>query len=421
MSDQTSPEVLDWQPTPRPQWLSQFNNLALGTGSPAALVPLDAPSLFGTATSVAGLDDFGGEQWKEGFDLLLADLDSTANLNLMGRVLVRLEIIRSLVARLRIANAYTTHPQLEQEVINRPVFITGMARSGTSVLHELLALDPTFRAPLTWELLHPDLPHAHGAMPANRRLAVTNAEHTFWNVITPEYQTMHENRADAPNECGEGLLHDFRSTTWGSKHSIPNYDMWLALSDQRLLFSFHSRLLKVLQYGHVSRWLLKDPMHLARLPALFAAYPDAHVVVTHRDPMKVLPSAASLMTTLRWQRSDIVDNRGIVALLFRSYPVLLNRLIEDRASGTVPDDRIVDVLYADLMRDPLATLASVYERLGLDFSLEHQNRASTYLAGRPKDRHGSHRYVFEDLGLRYQQVANSFESYRNEYNVPQES
>jgi len=421
MSDQSSPEVLDWQPSPRPPWLSQFNNLALGTGSPAALVSLDAPSLIGAAKSAAGLDDFGGEEWKEGFDLLLADLDGTANLNLMGRVLVRLEIVRSLIARLRIAHAYATHPQIEQEIIDRPVFITGMGRSGTSVLHELLALDPAFRAPLTWELLHPDLPEAEGGMPVERRMAVTDAEHTFWNVVTPEYQTMHDNRADAPNECGEGLLHDFRSTTWGGKHNIPSYDLWLALSDQLLLFSFHRRLLKVLQYGRASRWLLKDPMHLARLRALFAAYPDARVVVTHRDPMKVLPSAASLMATLRWQRSDIVDNSEIVALLFRSYPILLNRLIEDRATGAVPDDRTVDVLYADLMGNPLATLASVYERLGLEFTSEHQNRASTYLAGRPKDRRGSHLYIFDDLGLRHQQVEDSFEPYVNEYNIPQET
>jgi hypothetical protein len=250
---------------------------------------------------------------------------------------------------------------------------------------------------------------------------MTEAEHTFWNVITPEYQTMHENRADAPNECGEGLLHDFRSTTWGGKHNIPNYDMWLALSDQAQLFTFHRRLLMLFQYSRPSRWLLKDPMHLVRLRPLFAAYPDARVVITHRDPMKVIPSVASLMSTLRWQRTDSVDAPGIVRLLLRSYPVLLNQLIEDRESGSVPDDRVVDVLYADLMRDPLASLAAVYERLDLEFTSAQEDRASTYLAERPKDRHGPHRYAFDDLGLADEQIELSFGPYRDQYGVPREA
>jgi hypothetical protein len=296
-----------------------------------------------------------------------------------------------------------------------------MGRSGTTVLHELLALDPEFRAPLTWELLHPGLPTADGVMSVRSRETMTDAEHTFWNIITPEYQTMHENRADAPNECGEGLLHDFRSTTWSGKYNVPNYDLWLALSDQEPLFTFHRRLLKLFQFGAAGRWLLKDPMHLARLPSLFTAYPDARVVITHRDPMKVLPSVASLMSTLRWQRSDFVNDQRIIRLLLRSYPILLNQLIENRESGAIPDDRVVDVRYADLMTDPLSTLAMVYEQLGMEVTSAHRSRASTYLAARPKDRHGSHNYAFDDLGLQRQQVEDSFRPYRDQYDVPRET
>jgi hypothetical protein len=411
---------MSWSPPPRPPWLDQFNRLAATAGSPDALVPLDGPSLLAASRAATGLDDFGGDTWQEGFDLLLSDLEATANLNLMGRVLVRLEIIRSLIARLRIADAYRTRPEIEQEVIHEPVFITGMGRSGTTVLHELLALDPRFRAPLTWELLHPGLPEADGPQSVDHRVTLTDAEHTFWNVITPEFQTMHENRADAPNECGEGLLHEFRSTTWGGQHHVPNYDTWLALGDQAPVFRFHRRLLALLQHGQTGRWLLKDPMHLARLPALFAEYPDAYVIVTHRDPMKVLPSVASLMTTLRWQRSDIVDHDGIVGLLVHSYPFLLNNLIEDRASGAVPEDRVVDVLYASLLRDPIGALAGVYRELGLPFTDEHERRASAYLSERPKDRHGAHDYSFDDLGVSRDETARAFEPYRAHYDVPQE-
>jgi hypothetical protein len=417
-----SPTTPSWQPKARPDWVAHLNRLGCSPGSPAAIIPLDEESLLSAAIDATGLVDFGGDEWRAPFRLLLSDLNSVAKLNLAGRLMARAEIIRSLIARLRIAKAYRDYPEIDNEEITAPVIIAGWGRSGTSILHELFSVDSRWRIPLTWELLYPAPPPESATRATDPRIDLCEADQTFWNRITPEWQLIHDNRALEPNEDHTGTMHEFVSPTWTGPHQVPNYEAWYWMeADLGQLYRFHRRLLKLLQFKAPGPWLLKGPGHTMSMPALFAEYPDARVVTLHRDPLKVMPSIISMTSTARWQRSDDVDFAAVINALAFLQPLALNNLIEQRDTGVVPDEQFFDVNYRDLMSDPTGTIASVYDWLNIDFTDEVQHGISTYLQNRPKGRHGSHDYSFADLGLDRDLVRVGFENYIDRYGIPDEA
>ncbi len=180
-------------------------------------------------------------------------------------------------------------------------------------------------------------------------------------------------------------------------------------------------MLQHLQWNKPGRWILKHPAYLYSLPSLFAEFPDARVIMSHRDPLKVLASAADMFATLRWQRSDRVDYAAIVGPMAARFPRGWNLVIEQRESGTVPDDRIIDVRYADLMQDHLATIARTYDQLGMELTDDVATRMRDYLDSRSKGRHGSRSYEFDDLGLDRDAMRQRFAPYMERFHVPEES
>jgi hypothetical protein len=302
-----------------------------------------------------------------------------------------------------------------------PIVVTGTGRSGTSILHELLAQDPALRAPLTWECWEP-MPRTPGADDADRRIRRTHVDVTRWDRITPSYRTMHENGALIPQECIFLTDHEFASDDLGGRYTIPTYSGWLAGADLRPAYRMHHTILGLLQGDDVdTRWVLKAPSHLSALPALFAVYPDARLVVTHRDPLRVLGSITSLMATLRWINSDRVDHDGLVQLMAVALPYLLDNYAAQVDDGTVPGRQVVDVRYADLLADPMAAVGSVYEAFDLTFTDDARDRMQRYLAARPQGRHGTHRYAFDDLGVDRAALRDQVAAYQARFAVPDEA
>ena len=289
-----------------------------------------------------------------------------------------------------------------------------MARSGTSILHELLACDPAHRAPITWELLHP----AHGPGEAE---AWGDATHAFWHDVQPEYEAMHHNAGDLPNECIFATMNEFLSDHWGGVHEVPSYSMHLAGADHTDAYRYHRRILQTLQARQPGeRWLLKAPSHLATLDALFAVYPDARIVHVHRDPLKTVPSTLSLMATLKWMRGRHTDPVATAPLLAWGFGALLDGVIDGRASGRLPDAQFADIRYADLLADPVAAVAGVYEAFGWDYVPSTRQAMLDHLAARPQDKHGTHRYALEDFGLDPTEERARFTPYQQHYQVPDE-
>jgi hypothetical protein len=413
-------EPVGWQPQTRPGWVTKLNLIGQNRGSPASFISLDEDSLIEAAQTATGLVDFGGDEWREPFRLLIGDLDELAELTLAGRMMARSELIRSLMVRLQMAEVERLHPEILDQPVDAPIFITGMGRTGTSILFELLAEDPAFRAPMAWELRYPSPPPETATRDTDPRIAMATADTGMWVEITPEFLAIHETHPDGPDEDSSGQIHEFTSPVWTATHRAPNYEAWLQGSGMTQAFRFHRRLLQHLQWKDPGQWILKAPSHMSCLPSLFAEYPDARVIMTHRDPVKVLASTANMLATLRWQRSDRVDHEEIAQTIGFGYPILLDMVVQQRDSGEIPGDRFVDVRFADLMADHLATIRGLYEQLGLELTDEAAGRMRSYIEGRPKGRHGASNYRFEHMGLDLASTRAMFAGYMARFDVPEE-
>jgi hypothetical protein len=220
------------------------------------------------------------------------------------------------------------------------------------------------------------------------------------------------------------------SDHWSGVHDVPGYNRWLVRAGQRPAYQWHRRHLAFLGSGAVAappptqesppRWVLKAPSHLGALSSLFAVYPDAWVIQTHRDPRRTIPSTISLMATLRWMRSDHVDVARLSETMAHGFALQLARVTAQRNDGSIPGERFVDVRYADLMRDPVGTIRTVYERTGQTFRDDVASAIDEYLARRPRGRHGEHRYALADLGLDGDELRESYAGYCDAYDVPDE-
>jgi hypothetical protein len=232
---------------------------------------------------------------------------------------------------------------------------------------------------------------------------------------------MHENGGDVPNEDPLIDMLQFASDHLMGSYPVPSYARWLARADLAMVFRAHRRFLQLLQSRHRGeRWILKSPSYLGKLPGFFAEYPDAYVVLTHRDPLKVLPSLVSLMATLRWMHSDTVDVDAVVKTAVSGTAIAMDYVMQWRADGTVPDDRIIDVRFHDLVEDPFTTMRAVYDRIGKVLPRDAEQRMRGYLDATPRERHGAHSYDFADTGLDLDRTRARFATYQAQYAIPSE-
>jgi hypothetical protein len=217
------------------------------------------------------------------------------------------------------------------------------------------------------------------------------------------------------------IMHEFMSDDFGSMCGATGYLAHLARADHRAAFRYHRRFLQTLQSGGgPRRWLLKGPSHQAKLHALFAVYPDARIIRTHRDPLKSFPSMLNLMGTLVWMRSNRAALGPLAAAIPRSFAALFQQEIADRTSGALPNERFVDVHFADIVRDPVAAIGSVYERLGWELPATAREQIASYARSKPQGSRGVHRYSLEGTGLDAAEETERFRFYMEHYGIPSE-
>jgi hypothetical protein len=407
-------------------WARRLNLFGDIVGDPAALVDLDPDALLALARSTTGLDDLGEAEWpgwETTYRSFLTAADAEAQLNLVGRVLTRAEALKVLQTWLRLQAHWRATPAVLAEPIDAPLFVVGPPRTGTTILLELLALDPSLRAPIAWEAVQP-LPRLDDPMAdAAERRRLAEAEQELWADIDPEFMTMHELASDLPCECVHFLAYDFAGPYWSMHYDTPSFTGWQLehLETLARVYALHRRMLQTFQHGdEPRRWLLKSPAHVSTLPQLFVEYPDALVIHTHRDPRKFIASLVSLLGVVRGMRSDAVDVRALGPIMEITYQLFLEGAIAQRTSGAVPDAQIVDSHFLDLMADPVANVHGLYDRLGLDWPAGHDTRIRDYLAAKPKGKHGEHRYSFEAVGLDEDHVRATFAAYVAHYGITEE-
>lgn len=411
------------EPIHRPPWLENLNAVgrALLAGD-GEVVPLDEASLLDEARRNTGLDDFGGDDFLEPLRVLLRSLRDEGRLTLMGRILARSDLVNLLENRLQIADTERRHPGIAGERVVAPIFIVGLPRSGTTILHELLAQDPAHRSPLTWEVRFPCPPPERATFDTDPRIERAERVFQFWNELVPAYRTMHEMGARLPCECVQITAHSFRSEEFLGRNQVPGYGAWLAQADLAPAYAYHRRVLRLLQWrAPAERWMLKAPSHMAALGSLLAEYPDARIVQTHRDPLQSMASTASLLAALVAMRTDDVDH-GLIRLAFGGEGMAsrIEAALRARDKGCVDPRQFHDVRYADLMRDPFGTIAKLYDHFGLVLTGGALARMRAYLAAKPRAKHGAHRYSFDDLGLDLAAERRRFAAYQERFRVPSE-
>lgn len=388
-----------WTPPPRPEWVRLVNEEAASMDI-SAIIPLYPEELIATACRVTGLADFGDESWREPFHVLMESMEQQSELNLLGRIQAREYVLRSLIGRLQIEDTYKRHPEIDEEVIDAPLVVVGLPRSGTSILFELLSQDPQFGVLTSWESEEPCPPPEAATYLTDPRIA--SREHGLQrdNRITPSFRTMHERGALIPKECTEAFRYSFTSHGLTARSDMPDYRAYLATrANWGATFRYHKRLLKLLQWKNPRKhWLLKSPAHLWNLETLFDVFPDAKVILTHRDPVRANASGISLMGTLFWMRSDkpFYADSFAETLKPEATAAGLNRVIDQIETGAVPRERMFNSHYAELMRDPLATLRVLYGQVGLTLEPEAECRMQAYLDAKPKHKFGAHTYEVSD-------------------------
>ncbi len=393
----------------RPDWVRRINAMGDSVGGAANLIPLDAHDLVESATrATGGLTDFGDfdGDWRGRFEALVGQLETAGNLNTLGRLMTRQELLRGLCTRLLLSQARAASPAIAEENVEAPIVITGPPRSGTTILFELLALDPNARAPLAWEALHP-VPQA--GTDAEARRAMAECEQEFWADVQPEFAAIHELRADLPVECVTITLPGFSGGHWSMIAEIPEW-----IPDFPATMAYHRAFLQTLQHGGPPKtWVVKTPLYLTCIDLVFETYPDAWVVHTHRDPLKTEPSSLSTLATVRWERTDEVTLPEAEGL---GLGELMKLLARRREAGELPD-RIVDSHFADLMADAVGAVEALYGRMGRPFLGEHADAIRRYLADKPKGKFGQHRYSAEEWGFDPARLRERMRPYTDYYGI----
>lgn len=404
-----------------PEWVRRLNLFGDVVGDPQRMVGLDPDELLGLARAMTDCDDLGEDDWpgwEQTYRRTVTAIDHEADLHVLGRVLTRGETLRALATWLRLQRMWTERPEVLAEPVDAPLFVLGPPRSGTTILHELLALDPQLRAPLAWEALYP-LP----GTPAERRRELAECEQELWADIHPEFMTMHELASNLPCECHHLITYDFASPYWSMQHDSASFMKWQLehLDTIGRGYRLHRRMLQTIQHGaEPRRWLLKSPYHLSMMPALFAEYPDALVIHTHRDPCKFVPSLVSILAALRFMRSDCVDITTLGPAMESGYQMILRKVIAQREDGSIPNDRIVDSHFVDLMADPVGTPRRIYDQFQLGWPDGHDETIRVYLEAKPKAKHGEHVYTFGAGGLDEASVRATFAEYVAHYGITEE-
>lgn len=374
---------------------------------------IDAVSLVDAACTQTGLSDFGDDTFRPGLETYVQALNAEAQLNELGSLAVQGAILAALVNRLGVTAWRNDHPDVDDETIDSPVFVIGMFRAGTTLLSNLLDQDRRNRSLLRWESSDTTPPPTEAIARSGPRVEAAQAGVDMLDMLNPAVRAIHHEDADGPTECIAVMAQDFKSLSWEAIANVPSYGRWLRSVDQSSAYRYHRQVLQILQSGGVrGRWTLKSPHHALALDALVSVYPDARLVLLHRDPAVLIASACSLIGTLSATFSDADHRQYIAAHWTDTLAESIDRIEAFRSAH--PDHPIIDIRYADLVTDPVETVSSLYADLGSDYDDATQQAVTEYVTTH-RGSNGGHRYDPADWGLDTDALHERFAGYLERY------
>jgi hypothetical protein len=370
--------------------------------------------LHRAAVRATGLDDFGEPDYRAGLRVLLHAFDMDTQLTEVGWQFAYGSVLGTLTARLHTQKGWSEHPGVRATAIERPLVITGIPRTGTTALHKLLSMDPQFQGLEHWLTETPMIRPAREAWEAHPsyRASVANLDAYF--TLMPQMRKAHDMVAGEVDECLEILRQSFVSNRFGAGAYVPTDDSWCFEQSERGSYRRYVDVLRLIGGAEPrKRWLLKNPGHLAQMHCLLEVFPDACVVLTHRDPLKSIPSLCSTLHMARRMfegdaaRADVIGPREC-----RYWRQALDSAQEARRSRPT---QFFDVDHRRFVTDPLGTVRNIYAFFGLELSALAQERMQSWIAADPTSRHGKHHYNLEDFGITAAGLREEFAAYRAEF------
>lgn len=375
-------------------------------------------ALLADAELATGLTDFGDERFLEPLSVLLASLHNEANLTVDGQLAQRQRILDLLINRLRVENCIKCDPEILHEVVHNPVVIVGLPRTGTTMLHRIMASDTRFYAPLWYEVRYPAPFPNWDFKSEDPRIAVAEAEVAAMVKAAPELAAIHPIDATGADEEILLLEHSFISTTPEAFANVPSYGNWLAQHDNSPAYEYLRRCLQFLQWQKkkcgvaAQRWLLKTPHHLHCMALLLKFFPAAQIIQTHRDPLETIPSISSFHLTLRRMASDAVD----APLLARQWSEKFARgMSQSMATRAQHESQFIDIWYKDTVSKPLLEVQKVYDFIGMELTQETRQLMERWREENSRTKREPHDYSMAAFGMSEQQLKVQFAEYRQRF------
>lgn len=376
--------------------------------------PLNEEKLIQAAARHVGTHDFYSEDYQPALRSLLASLDQEASLSQTGVWSTFGTLLDALTKRARIAAALASHPEIVEIPIERPVFITGFPRTGTTLLHNLLARDSANRTMRLWEMRASPISSNNDQQWERKHIAETELLLQNLYKAAPAFRSIHSMQATWPDECNWLFRNSLASLINAITYYVPGYLHWLQQQDMVSAYTFYRRQLQLLLVRSPGeRLVLKDPFHLWHLDALLSVFPDARIVHLHRDILESLPSMCSLCYTLQGIYSERREPQMVGMYCKKMMNAGMTRMLSVRDSDT--DENFIDINYYRLVKDPIDTVQSIYAQIGWEFSAEAEAAMRIWLAENKQHKAGKHNYSLEQFGLDSSEIKQSFKAYSSRF------
>jgi hypothetical protein len=393
--------------TDHPLPVRLFNSLA-----PAPTLKVD--KLLRKARRKTGLDDYGDDWFIEPLSVLVKSINTEANLSALGRAIMHKRLVDALVTRLRAEQLFKQHPEILDIDLGHVFVIAGLQRTGTTLLHRLMASNPDIRAPLSWEALSP-IPLPEKTDPEGRIEQAKRAERGL-KFISPTFFAIHPVEWDMPEEDVLFLDISFMSQSAEATMRVPTYAKWLEGQDSTPSYEYLKKLMQVLHWNQPAKHtLLKSPHHMEYIDTILKVFPGASIIQTHRDPQKTMASFTSMVCHGAGVFSDDVDVLEYSIHWQRKVHRLIERSIAVRVQSP---EHFLDINYADLVHDPIGQLQRIYDHGRVNFNERTVTLANALLTRQVQHKYGRHYYNLSDFGMNAAQLESDFALYRETFHIP---
>jgi Sulfotransferase family len=377
---------------------------------------INADEILANARAETGLTELGDDSILAPFHLLVDSINKDAKLTERGEGAFVRTVTGYIANRLRVEDWLAKHPELLDRPVEKPMFVFGLPRTGTTLTINLLNEDPARRNFLRWEAFDSVPPPKPEELHAGPRFQKAQHQIDFSLKHVPHISAIHHEDGDSPCECQFAMSPSFCAQVYDSQYYIPDYHKWfLYEADYRPAFRYQKRLLQLLQAETGGQWTLKNPWHPLYLDALNEVFPDAQLVMTHRDPVDVVGSACSLVWNVRVMLASEVDREQLGRDMVETFELMVARQNAFRAKHG--RGAIYDIQYEEQVADPIGTMQRLYAHFGTELTADAEARMRAYMANKPKDRFGKHVYDLADYGLTPDYIRERFGDYCRDFSI----